>query len=222
MLDLLDAIFPLRGEAIPVDHGYALYSAVSGRVPGLHRPSEDHGPELGIFPIRGTPNGDRLALTTKSTLRLRLPASWMAQAVSLAGASLEIAGAKIRVGVPTVRPLSPSAALSSAMVVIKVPGMAEDGLTAQGFWEAARRQLDALEIGGELGIPVHTDGPHAGQPRRRVMRIKGATRVGYPVIVTGLTADESLRLQAQGLGGRRRMGCGLFLPTGSREGGDDE
>ena len=30
--------------------------------------------------------------------------------------------------------------------------------------------------------------------------------------VGGLTAEESICLQERGLGGRRRMGCGLFVP----------
>jgi len=29
-----------------------------------------------------------------------------------------------------------------------------------------------------------------------------------------LSADDSIRLQEHGLGGRTRMGCGFFLPTG--------
>jgi len=34
--------------------------------------------------------------------------------------------------------------------------------------------------------------------------------------ITNLTAEESLTLQEQGLGGRRRMGCGVFVPAEGR------
>ena len=51
-----------------------------------------------------------------------------------------------------------------------------------------------------------------GQPLRRVLRIKDRRVVGYSLRVLGLTAEESIRLQEEGLGGRRRMGCGVLLP----------
>jgi CRISPR-associated protein Cas6 len=44
------------------------------------------------------------------------------------------------------------------------------------------------------------------------MRIKDKKLVGYALRVTGLTAEESIRLEEEGLGGRRRMGCGVLVP----------
>jgi CRISPR-associated protein Cas6 len=35
--------------------------------------------------------------------------------------------------------------------------------------------------------------------------------VGYALRVNGLTEEGSIRLQEEGLGGRRRMGCGIFV-----------
>jgi hypothetical protein len=32
------------------------------------------------------------------------------------------------------------------------------------------------------------------------------------VIIEGLTAEESLTIQEKGIGGRRHMGCGVFVP----------
>jgi CRISPR-associated protein Cas6 len=46
-----------------------------------------------------------------------------------------------------------------------------------------------------------------------VLRIKEKRVVGFPLRVTGLTAEESITLQEQGLGGRSKMGCGFFMPT---------
>jgi Cas6 Crispr len=47
----------------------------------------------------------------------------------------------------------------------------------------------------------------------RVVRIKDKTVVGYGVRVAGLNVEESLRLQEHGLGGRRKLGCGVFVPV---------
>jgi len=41
--------------------------------------------------------------------------------------------------------------------------------------------------------------------------------VGYELIIQGLTAEESITVQEQGLGGKRHMGCGVFVAFGENE-----
>ena len=53
----------------------------------------------------------------------------------------------------------------------------------------------------------------AGEPKRRVVRVKGVAIVGYALIVAELSAADSLKLQESGLGGRTHLGCGYFSPT---------
>jgi CRISPR-associated protein Cas6 len=48
--------------------------------------------------------------------------------------------------------------------------------------------------------------------KRRTIRIHGKEVVGYELVIEGLTADESVAIQTTGLGGRRHMGCGVFVP----------
>jgi CRISPR-associated protein Cas6 len=45
------------------------------------------------------------------------------------------------------------------------------------------------------------------------MRVKDKLVVCFPLLVHDLSPEESLRLQEEGLGGRRRMGGGVFLPA---------
>lgn len=42
--------------------------------------------------------------------------------------------------------------------------------------------------------------------------LHGKEVVGYELVIEGLTADESVAIQTTGLGGRRHMGCGVFVP----------
>ena len=53
--------------------------------------------------------------------------------------------------------------------------------------------------------------------KRRTLRIKQKEIVGYETLVTGLTAEESLRLQEQSdpttAFSRRHMTCAVFLPA---------
>ncbi len=49
-----------------------------------------------------------------------------------------------------------------------------------------------------------------------MVRIHGREIVGFSVAVDELDPDGAVRLQEEGLGGRRRFGCGLFLPGNQR------
>ncbi len=207
---VVDLAFALHVATIPADHGYQLYAAISRHLPTIH------GDEaVGIHPIRGQLVGQRrLALTRASRLVLRLPATRIPEAIRLAGRSLDLDGAHLLVGVPSTRPLLAGPSLVSRLVVIR--GFTED----EAFLDAARRQLAERRIAGSAAlIPRHRSGPVEGRTGsrsavvRRTLRIRDRDVVGFAVRVDGLRAEDSLHLQAGGLGGRRRFGCGIFLPV---------
>lgn len=210
-MSCVDLIFALRGNEIPRDHGYFLYSAVSRIVPEVH---EAGG--IGIFPIRGASTGNgTLMLNDRSHLRIRLAAEKIPNLLPLAGKPLDLDGRRLRLGVPHIAALVPAAALSSPLVLIKLAhANGPNKITPEGFLAAAAKKLAAMEIKAEPGLQLIRTGARAGEPRRRVLRVKEQTHVGYAMVVQGLTAEESILLQEQGLGGRKLMGCGLFLPFG--------
>lgn len=188
----IDLAFRLNGTTVPVDHGYALYATLSRIAPELHAAQE-----IGVHPIRGMYGGDgKLHLTDFSRLVLRLPDEQIRVYLTLAGKQLAVDSAILRVGVPEVRALFPVASLRARLVTIK--GFMEE----TAFIEAIRRQLASLNVAGEL---------HRGE--RRTFRVKDKQVVGFEVGITALTAEESLIVQEKGLGGRRRMGCGVFVPA---------
>lgn len=199
----IDLCFTISGSALPIDHGYALYSAVS-RVLG----PDTHGANgMGIHPIRGEPMGNAcLCLGERSRLRIRTPVDSIPPLLKLSGKTLDVDGHVIRLGVPQTYALEPAAALSSRLVTIK--GFEKPA----PFLEAVQRQLDTLGIAGHPAIPLRTTEAHQGEPTRRVLKIKDKTVVGFALIVSELTAGESLTLQEKGIGGRRHMGCGVFAP----------
>jgi CRISPR-associated endonuclease/helicase Cas3 len=202
--------FPVLGPALPAQHGYDLYAALCRLLPQLHEP--DCIWQVG--PIFGLPaGGGALRLDARrSRLRLRLPAEDIPCALPLAGQALDVAGLRVRLGAPQVRALDAVPILGAKLVALKVHGT--DAPTPEAFLAAVRRQFVGRGIHGEAGIPLARQGPHAGRPRRGVLRLKGRRIVGYALLVQGLTAHESLALQERGVGGRRRMGCGFFVPVG--------
>lgn len=208
----IDFSFKLLGGPIPVDHGYHVYSSISRVLPAIH--GDD---QIGVHPIFGHLLGGRmLALTESSHLTLRLPVDRVPDVLPLTGRTLDLGGGSITVGVPNSRALVPSAALESRLVIIK-------GFMGPGpFLEAVQRQLNELEIRGEpflipTGDAVEVNRSRNGGTRsewvRRTLRIRDKEIVGFALRVEGLTAEESILLQEKGIGGRRRFGCGIFVPA---------
>lgn len=189
----VDLAFRLNGSAITVDHGYALYAALSRIVPEIHQAND-----IGVQPIRGIYTGNgKLQLSPTSRLIVRLPDEAIRPYLKLAGKRLVVDDSPLSVGVPEVRMLLPVARLRARLVTIK------GFLQEEDFLAAAMRQLQQLGVHGRAQLGEH-----------RTFRIKDKQVVGFEMFVTHLTAEESLDLQENGLGGRRKMGCGVFVPWG--------
>lgn len=216
----VDMTFGVTGYQIPVDHGYPLFSAVSRILPLLHRERANSQHSIGIHPIRGKLEPNRLlTLTPRSRLVIRLPESRIAASLVLNGQRLEVHGHHIEIGAGFPMPLKPAATLHSRLVIIK-------GATDEAaFHQAAKRQLESLQIAAQPHFVPRTSDEsrhgkwrrqdHAGRAAviRRTTRIKDREIVGFALLVEGLTAEESIRLQERGIGGRRHFGCGIFVPV---------
>lgn len=201
---MIDLSFPAWStHPIPADHGYHLYAAISRLLPALH---ESNG--IAIHPLPGRQCGDRLMMLLPwSAITLRVQPDRIPDLLPLAGKRIDLGGCILRIGVPQVAPLRPATALRSRLVTIK--GFME----LDPFREAARRQLDALGVSTQATLAIPT---RDGRPIRRTLRIRDKEVVGYEVVLEALSADESLRIQESGLGGRRHMGCGVFVPLAAR------
>jgi len=210
----VDIQFRIMGREIPVDHGYFLFSAVSEHLPLFHS-----NENIGIHPINGILIGNRLlALTDRSRLTVRIPAEEIPSVLRLAGLNLRIGDYTIQVGIPETRALIPRTQLYSRLVVIK--GFMEP----EGFLEAAEHQLISMQILGKLSLITQRRIAELNKDRnrgsrspflRRTIRIRNKEIVGFALRVEGLTAEDSVRLQEEGIGGRRRFGCGIFTPDRS-------
>lgn len=211
-MTIVDLAFGLQSGTVevPRDHGYALYAALSRTLPVLHEARW-----LAVHPLGGTPTDDnRLRVHPAAGLRLRVPTDHIATVLGLTGQTLDVAGTPLPLGAPTVHALVPAASLDARLVVVKLtdvptrdhPTLARRSLDRPAMEARVQaelaRQLERLGIGATATL--------AGHGR---MTVAGKQIVGFTVRVQGLDADASLALQAAGLGGKRRMGCGVFRPT---------
>lgn len=196
-------------HAVPADHGYLLYSAISHILPETHQTDG-----FGIHPIGGRQLGGRtLQLTERSRLVIRTDAEQLARFLPLAGQSLRLLDRQIRVGVPQIHALVPATALRSRLVTIK------NGDEPEHFLRELRRKLDAFGVSPDAVISIPQ---REGRLLRRTVRIKDKEIFGYEVILEKLTAVESLSVQencptnAALRFARTHMGCGLFSPIPAR------
>lgn len=191
----IEVAFAIRGERIPVDHGYALFAALS-RLP-VAGPWLHASDALGLHLIRGRYVGDGLlSLTEHSRLAVRLSAADLPNLLSIAGKTLDLDGHRLGIGVPQTTLLRPAAALYAHLVTTR------NGQDEARFDGEIQHQLDTLGIAGKVM-----------RGKRRVMRVKDKRVVAHSLLVSELSTEDSIRLQETGLGGRRKMGCGIFVPT---------
>lgn len=199
---IIDLSFSLQGNKIPLDHGYTLFSAMTHIVDCLH-----DFPNLGIHPIKGTRIGPGIIeLGPESRLKLRIPADKIGVFLQLAGSEINLNGHVMIIGIPRMLPLIASARLASRMVTIK------NMMQPDSFLESMDKHLKELETKANIGLVSSDSTNPTSQPLRRIVRIQGQSIVGFAVRLSGLSAEESIRIQEKGIGGRRHMGCGIFVP----------
>ena len=202
---VVNCVFPVQGWAMPREHGYALYGALHQVWPDLETYTW-----LQVGPI--TPLVRRQGLTVvgrEATLLLRAPVSQLATLFVLAETTHRLDQGTIALGRPWITPLQASPVLYSPFVTVKVHkprgGLYPwDELCLSRFATGIEARLAAAGIvAGRAHIEIRTP---------RVLHIQEGGASGWPVAVLGLTDVESLHLQTVGLGGRRKMGCGVLMP----------
>jgi hypothetical protein len=151
-------------------------------------------------------------------LRLRVDAAMTTPIMETRGSVLSINSLRMTIERIVREPLRPSPDLLADLVVIhpsrndRLPDAGGlHGFRDPGAFEAAiRRRLDRLGVRATITI-----GPAARLPMR-TSSVYGPHQdtmdSGHPVLLHGLDDRDSLIVQSSTCWGRRRFGCGLFVP----------
>lgn len=189
-IEVFDLVFGLQGRSIALDYVDRLWLELSGKLPWLA-----DADVAGVHPLAGVSAGDtELYLTRRARLTLRLPLAACEGARGLVGATLDLGGKVEVVGAAAIRALQPSKVLHSRFVEV---GEVDE----QEFLASCVAQMEALGVSGEMVV---------GRAQRATMG-SGELR-GFGLMLHGLRAEDSLRLQREGLGRERRRCCGIFVP----------
>lgn len=188
---MVDVLYALHGQALPHDHRPALALALERLIPWLADPALAGTHRVNT--VAG--NGPVALLSQRSRLALRVRRERVDALAPLAGATLDVGGFVLRLGASAmVRELLPHGTLYAHLVA----SCDDDEL---GFLAGVERELNAMDV------PCRTI---CG--RRQVIDFDGAPLTGFSLMLDGLSPAASLRVLESGLGGHRRLGCGIFVP----------
>jgi CRISPR-associated protein Cas6 len=198
---ITDVVFEMKCRCLPVDHAYALSQAICQALPwfqeepqaGLHL---IHGAESGNGWYRPDSQESLLYLSRRTKLVLRLPRHRFEAVQALCGKNLDIAGYSLTLGEALEKPLRQMPVLFARHV------LTEPELDEEVFLEDAVGQLQVLNIQCRKAL--------CGKSHR--FRWQTGEMFTRSLMIAELTPQESIKLQEQGLGEGRKMGCGLFVP----------
>jgi len=185
---MIDVVFELDGTSVPESYPFALWSEVVRCLPWIKNEVN-----AGILPLRGSASGEQLLLSKRTKLVLRVPTELAVQTNQLSGQRLDVDGAILVVGKGRQRELQAATTLHAYLV--------ESNLGEIEFLADMKQKLQAMNISCNLICDKY----------RQVRSVK-QTLTGYGLVLHDLKLPASLTIQSIGLGGKRHLGCGMFVP----------
>ena len=199
--EVVDLLFKIKCNTLPVDHAWALSEAIQAELSwfadeplaGLHL---IYGADSGNGWERPQGSEDLLYLSRRTRLALRLPKHRVADAQTLSGKTLQIQDNLLEVGDSYTRNLATTTTLYCRHLVTDTE-LEEDeflGLAVNALKEMNLRFKKVL-----CGKSRSFATPEGELPTQSLM-------------VAGLPLEDAITLQQQGLGPHRNRGFGLFVP----------
>jgi CRISPR-associated protein Cas6 len=199
--EVVDLLFKIKCNTLPVDHAWALSEAIQAELPwfadeplaGLHL---IYGADSGNGWERPQGGEDLLYLSRRTRLVLRLPKHRVEDAQALSGKTLKIQDNPLEVGDGYTRNLAVTTTLYCRHLVTDTE-MAED--------EFMSLAVDTLK-----GMNIRFKKVLCGKSRS--FTTPDGELPTQSLMVAGLPLDDAITLQQQGLGPHRNRGFGLFVP----------
>ena len=200
--DVVDLSFTIKCKCLPLEHMQELSDSLTKSLPWL----EDNK-FAGIHPINGAESGngwersndpnELIYLSRRQKLTLRIPKEHIADAESLVGKTINVAGYDIDLGKTSIKKLSDLPTTFCRSILIS------ERMNEDDFLQWAFDELKSLDIAVRKMMPG----------KERVINLPdGNERITRSLMVAELTQEESVRLQQHGMGKGRNLGCGIFLP----------
>jgi CRISPR-associated protein Cas6 len=191
--EMIDVVCDVSGGSVQADHALALFVAIAGILPWFAATRD-----VGVHPLRGAVGTQReLLLARRAKLVLRVPETRADDCRVLAGRELVVGARSLVVGRTLAKPLRPSPTLCARRV-------ATTASDARSFEEEVATALYALGISRPFISGCAREDWAGARPI-----------AGFGLAVHGLGSEDSLHLQARGIGPDRELGWGIFVPARS-------
>ncbi len=203
--DVVDLVYRIGCRCLPLDHAHSFTSAVRENLPWI---AEEE--RAGIHLIHGAESGNGwmrpedatrevLHLSHRSRMTLRVPRHRIEDAHELSGKTLDIDGYSLEVGKASVKRFS-TLPTQFARYVVVPDGIDQDD--EEAFVAYAAEQLQ------ELGIKLRK----LLCGRAHDIRHPDGDLFTRSLMLADLEVDEAVKLQQEGIGRYKTLGCGLFIP----------
>jgi len=185
-----EVYFELQGTLLPKDHGYPLFLELSRLLPWLADETL-----AAVHNIHGAETGkdDLLILNRRARLVIRTPVHREADLAILSGQTISVGGFKLTIGKSKTKPLARHSPLYAHCVTT-------GSMDEEGFASDIIRMLDELKITCRF---------ICGRPQ--TITTANGLAYGYSLLLE-LPVEQSILVQQRGMGGNRKIGCGIFIP----------
>jgi CRISPR-associated protein Cas6 len=198
--EIYDLVFSLRGSKLAIDHAFALAEALESHlgaetcarigVHGVHMAGSGNGW------TRPQQSDTEMPLSRRARLAIRLHREDHEAVAGISDQTLQLGRQQLQVGASSTRRLSSMANLYARAVCCD-PDQSEPEFLAQVAVDLQRLDIKVTRmICGRSGE----------------IRSNRGNLFTRTLLVADLKPDASVRLQQQGLGEARLLGCGLFVP----------
>jgi CRISPR-associated protein Cas6 len=202
---VVDLVYNIKCRSLPLDHAHSFSTAVREILSWVDDEAQAgihliHGAESGNGWMRPEdPGSEVLHLSRRARMTLRVPKHRIDDAHCLTGQTLDIDGHALEVGKAKVKLFSTLPTQFARYVVIP------EGIGHQDEHAFMAYTAEQLQ---ELGIKVRKllcGRAHA------IHRPQGDLQT-RSLMLADLEVEEAVRLQQQGIGRHKTIGCGLFMP----------
>ena len=202
--DVIDLVFSIKCKTLPLNHAWALSREILYHLPwfkdslyaGIH---QIHVAESNNGWMRPDDDEENALLypSHRTKMTLRIPLDRREATEKLSGTSLNISGHTLTLGNTKKKVFTNSSVISSRYVLSDVNETENEFLTRM-----------AIELKTKMNFRVKKmlcGKSHSIKTPNKILETRH-------LMIADLDSDTSIKIQQQGLGSAKELGCGLFIP----------
>ena len=199
---VFDVMFSMQCKSLPIDHAWALSQQLQKYLPwigknncsGIH---QIHVAESNNGWIRPDEENALLFPSKRTKLILRIPSDKYSDVQALTGVTLDLEGHPIKLGKLKKRSLSNSGVIFSRHMLIEQNQDEDEFL---------------IKVASEIKAKTNITVKKMLCGKRHAIKTSKGIKNTIHLMIADLDDETSIKIQQEGLGKHRELGCGLFLP----------